>query len=47
MKKTYKNPEMEIIKISSKMQMLAGSDPELGGEYSGGDVLSNETEFDW
>lgn len=25
MKKTYINPELEIIKISSKAQMLAGS----------------------
>ena len=49
MKKTYINPEMEIVKIATQ-QMLATSDPESGtlfdpdqdtdtmdGRYSGGD----------
>ena len=30
MKKTYINPEMEIIKIASQMQMLAGSTIPIG-----------------
>ena len=30
MKKTYINPEIEIVKIASQMQMLAGSDLGMG-----------------
>ncbi|MBR1545799.1 MAG: hypothetical protein IJ633_03235 [Prevotella sp.] len=42
MKKTYINPEMEIIKIQTP-QILAGSDPSLGGDLGGGDpILSRE-----
>ena len=32
MKKTYINPEMEIIKIASQQQMLAGSTVPTGTE---------------
>ncbi len=35
MKKTYINPEMEIIKIASQMQMLAGSLKEVSEETPG------------
>ena len=35
MKKTYINPELEVVKIQT-MQMLAASDPILGGEDFGG-----------
>ena len=48
MKKTYINPEIEIIKIASKMQMLAGSDPKLGDPYDGSEtVLGHEGEYDF
>lgn len=46
MKKTYKNPEIEVIKVASKSQMLAGS-PGIGGEYGGGTPEVREDEFDW
>ena len=47
MKKIYINPEIEIVKITSKMQMLAGSDPKLGDPYNGSEtVLSHEDEGD-
>ena len=45
MKKTYIHPQMEIVKITSKSLMLAGS-PGIGGSYSGGDILSREEDFD-
>jgi hypothetical protein len=34
MKKTYINPEMQVIKIEGR-QLMAGS-PGLGGQYTGG-----------
>lgn len=37
MKKTYINPEMEIVKLKFQNQLLAGSLPK-GGEYNGGGV---------
>ena len=47
MKKTYINPEMEIIKIASKTQMLAGSVI----EHQSGDAITpgmgRDDEFDW
>jgi len=47
MKKTYKNPEIEVIKVVSKSQMLAGS-PGIGGEYGGGTPEGREDEnLDW
>ena len=47
MKKTYINPEIEVVKIQTQ-QMLAGS-PGLGGEYGGGTPESREDndEYDW
>ena len=49
MKKTYIIPAMEVIKIASQTQMMAGS-PGLGGDYNGsGPVLSPEMDddMDW
>ena len=34
MKKTYINPEIAVIKIASKSQMLAGSTLETGSTYT-------------
>ena len=47
MKKIYINPEMEIIKIVSKSQMLAGSviEPQSGDAITPG--MGHEDEFDW
>ncbi len=45
MKKAYINPEILIIMVKTQ-KMLAASNPPLGGEYSGGTVLSPEFEFD-
>ena len=42
MKKTYLKPEMEIVEINVNQQILAGSDPGLGGNYNGGTILSPE-----
>lgn len=49
MKKTYKNPEIEVIKMKMNQQLLDGSklvevDPE---EKSGGDAVGHYDEFDW
>lgn len=46
MKKTYLNPELEIVKIQT-MQMLAASDPLLGGDFGGSDpILTPGSDFD-
>ena len=45
MKKTYMNPEMEVVVIKAEQQLLAGS-PGLGGEYGGGGILAPETPED-
>ena len=42
MKKTYLKPEMEIVEINVNQQILAGSDPVLGGNYGGGTILAPE-----
>ena len=45
MKKTYINPEMEIVEIQTP-QILAGL-PELGGNYNGTDpILSRDLDLD-
>ncbi len=36
MKKTYINPNIEIVKIASRAQMLAGSTLESKGNYGDG-----------
>ncbi len=49
MKKTYINPSMEVIQIATQ-QMLAASNPNLGGEYGGGVVRgrgNNRGYDDW
>jgi len=47
MKKTYNNPQLEVVVLKVQQQILAGSDPQLSGEYSGGDILGREDEFDF
>lgn len=44
MKKKYINPTIEIIDINMDQQLLAGSTPSLGGDYSSGDILAPEFE---
>ena len=46
MKKIYMTPEMEIVDIKTNQQLLAGSTPQLGGEYGGGTVLAPGYNFD-
>lgn len=43
MKKQYIYPAMAVIKIHTP-QILAGSDPALSGDYTGGEILSREGE---
>ena len=43
MKKTYINPEMEVIKIASQSQMLAGSAARFDNSGSGELDLSTES----
>ena len=46
MKKTYKNPTLKVVKVNPA-RILAGS-PGLTGTYSGGTVLSRQSDFsDW
>jgi len=46
MKKTYKNPTLEVIKIASRTQMLAGS--EIPGGGSTDQNLGREDEdYEW
>ena len=50
MKKTYKNPEMEIVKIQNNVQLLAGSDIEAKGDYGDGSGITlggRDDDFDW
>jgi len=47
MKKTYINPELEVVILKVQQQILAGSDPQLGGEYGGGEILGHEDDFDF
>ncbi len=48
MKKIYMTPDMEVVKIQT-MQMLAASDPDLGGgDFGGGDpILAPEVGSDF
>ena len=48
MKKTYINPELEVVKLQT-MQMLAASDPILGSSDFGGSdpILAPEDGFDF
>ena len=50
MKKTYINPEMEIVKIQHGVQLLAGSDMAAKGDYGDGTGITlggRETDEDW
>ena len=51
MKKTYINPEMEVVKIQHNIQLLSGSEMGAKGDYGDGDGItlgSREDEnFDW
>ena len=38
MKKTYKNPEIEIVVLNTNCQILAGSDMSARGDYDSNDV---------
>ena len=45
MKKVYLKPEMELIEEEMDQQILAGSAPDLGDDYTDGDpVFSPELE---
>ena len=46
MKKTYIQPNIEVVKITA-MQLLAGSDPQLSGEFNPGSdpILSRDSDF--
>ena len=50
MKKTYINPEMEIVKIATQ-QMLASSDPESGAKFDptedSDSMDGHGTEYEW
>ena len=45
MKKTYINPEMEVIKLQTTMQMLTGSERDIAGEGSANDAEAPAAEF--
>ena len=48
MKKTYINPEIEIVKIASQQQMLAGSvNAPVNGSQSDDDALGQGTDYEW
>ena len=45
MKKTYINPELEVVELQMSQQIMTGS-PKLGGDYTTGKpVLAPE--YDW
>ena len=47
MKKTYIKPETKTYTIDCKVQLMAGSSPQLGGKYENDDpVYSRSTDFD-
>lgn len=46
MKKIYMSPSMDVIELKNEQMLLAGSTPSLGSEYSGGDILAPESNFD-
>ena len=47
MKKTYINPTMVTVKIASKSQMLAGSNPGLGSSFQSGETVLGRESDDW
>ena len=46
MKKIYMNLTMKVVELKHRQHLLAGSDPVLGGEYTGKTVLSRMSDFD-
>ncbi len=47
MKKTYKNPQMEIVQLAS-VQLLAGSEINVNGNYgTGSGITTGAREFDF
>ena len=46
MKKTYKNPELEVVKIQSKLQLMAGSDI-VAHDSEPDEYGSHGNDFDW
>ena len=40
MKRQYMHPTMKVVEIKRRQQLLAGSNPKLGGTYGGGAVLA-------
>ena len=51
MKKTYKNPELEIVKIQHNVQLLAGSEMNAKGDYGTGEGITlggrEDENLDW
>jgi len=50
MKKTYKNPEIEVIKLKMHQHLLDSSDMGANGDYGSGDGITlggHETEEEW
>jgi len=47
MKKTYINPELEVVKIKTNQYLLAGSPDGAHEEVGGGEILGREDEFDF
>jgi hypothetical protein len=40
MKKTYKHPDMKVVKIQTQKFLAASTQLGIGGNYKGGDVQS-------
>ena len=43
--KKYENPMLQVVSIN-KNDIIATSDPKLGGDYKGGDILAPGQRFD-
>ena len=40
MKKIYLQPTIKVVVLKHRQYLLAGSNPQLGGTYGGGEVLA-------
>jgi hypothetical protein len=52
MKKTYKNPEIEVIKLKMHQHLLNSSDMGANGDYGSGAGITlgaheDDTEYEW
>ncbi len=48
MKKTYINPEIEVVKIATQRMLAASANVEFDETpIGGGDAVGREDEFDW